>query len=66
MGQAAGSTLAARGWRAVVAPEMEFYLVARQQNPHEPLQPPLGRTGKPEVGRQNCSTDAVNDFDPFF
>ncbi len=55
-----------RGWTPVVAPEMEFYLVARQQNPHEPLQPPLGRTGKPEVGRQSYSIDAVNDFDPFF
>ena len=57
---------AAQGWRAIVAPEMEFYLVARQQNPHEPLQPPLGRTGKPEAGRQSYSIDAVNDFDPFF
>lgn len=56
----------AQGWQAVVAPEMEFYLVARQQNPHEPLQPPLGRTGKPEAGRQSYSIDAVNDFDPFF
>jgi glutamine synthetase len=57
---------ARRGWRAVVAPEMEFYLVARQQNPHEPLHPPLGRSGKPEAGRQSYSIDAVNDFDPFF
>lgn len=57
---------AARGWLPIVAPEMEFYLVARHQNPHEPLQPPLGRTGKPEVGRQSYSIDAVNDFDPFF
>jgi glutamine synthetase len=56
----------ARGWAPVVAPEMEFYLVARHQNPHEPLQPPLGRTGKPEAGRQSYSIDAVNDFDPFF
>ncbi len=56
----------AKGWRPVVAPEMEFYLVARQHNPHEPLQPPLGRTGKPEAGRQSYSIDAVNDFDPFF
>lgn len=55
-----------QGWKPVVAPEMEFYLVARQQNPHEPLQPPLGRTGKPEAGRQSYSIDAVNDFDPFF
>jgi glutamine synthetase len=57
---------AERGWRPVVAPEMEFYLVARQQNPHEPLQPPIGRSGKPEAGRQSYSIDAVNDFDPFF
>ena len=56
----------AEGWHPVVAPEMEFYLVARQQNPHEPLQPPLGRSGKPEAGRQSYSIDAVNDFDPFF
>jgi glutamine synthetase len=55
-----------RGWRPVVAPEMEFYLVARHQNPHEPLQSPVGRTGKPEAGRQSYSIDAVNDFDPFF
>ena len=55
-----------RGWYPVVAPEMEFFLVARQQNPHEPLQPPIGRTGKPEAGRQSYSVDAVNDFDPFF
>ncbi|MFM2075639.1 MAG: Gamma-glutamylputrescine synthetase PuuA [Pseudomonadota bacterium] len=56
----------AQGWQPVVAPEMEFYLVARQANPHEPLQPPLGRSGKPEAGRQSYSIDAVNDFDPFF
>jgi glutamine synthetase len=53
------------GLKPVVAPEMEFYLVARQQNPHEPLHPPVGRSGKPEVGRQSYSIDAANDFDPF-
>lgn len=57
---------AARGWQPVVAPEMEFYLVARNSDPHQPLQPPLGRSGKPESGRQSYSIDAVNDFDPFF
>ena len=55
-----------RGWQPVVAPEMEFYLVARSSNPHEPLTPPLGRSGKIESGRQSYSIDAVNDFDPFF
>jgi glutamine synthetase len=57
---------AAHGWRPVVAPEMEFYLVARTTNPHEPLSPPTGRSGFPEQGRQSYSIDAVNDFDPFF
>ncbi len=55
-----------RGWRPVVAPEMEFYLVARNANPHEPLAPPMGRSGMIELGRQGYSIDAVNDFDPFF
>ena len=57
---------ARRGWRPVVAPEMEFYLVARNVDPHVPLMPPLGRSGKTELGRQSYSIDAVNDFDPFF
>jgi glutamine synthetase len=57
---------AERGWRPVVAPEMEFYLVARNANPHEPLSPPMGRSGMTELGRQSYSIDAVNDFDPFF
>ncbi|OON60429.1 glutamine synthetase [Massilia sp. KIM] len=57
---------AARGWRPVVAPEMEFYLVARNTDPHQPLSPPTGRTGMTELGRQSYSIDAVNDFDPFF
>ncbi|TFW29429.1 glutamine synthetase family protein [Massilia horti] len=57
---------AQHGWKPVVAPEMEFYLVARNFNPHEPLQPPMGRSGMMEQGRQSYSIDAVNDFDPFF
>jgi glutamine synthetase len=55
-----------KGWTPIVAPEMEFYLVARNSNPHEPLQPPIGRSGKAESGRQSYSIDSVNDFDPFF
>ena len=55
-----------RGWRPVVAPEMEFYLVARNADPHQPLMPPTGRSGQAETGRQSYSIDAVNDFDPFF
>ena len=29
-----------KGWRPVVAPEMEFYLIRQNNNPHEPQEPP--------------------------
>src|SRR3546814_5337160 len=31
-----------------------------------PLEPPLGRSGRPETGRQAFGIDAVNEFDPIF
>lgn len=55
-----------RGWRPVVAPELEFYLIERNTDPNEPLRPPVGRTGRAESGRMSYSIDAVNEFDPFF
>jgi glutamine synthetase len=50
----------------VVAPELEFYLVARNTDPDVPLKPPVGRSGRSETGRQAYSIDAVNEFDPLF
>ncbi len=55
-----------RGWQPVVAPEMEFYLVAKNTDPDLPLRPPLGRSGRAETARQHYSIDAVNEFDPLF
>lgn len=55
-----------KGWEPVVAPEMEFYLVARNDDPDLPLNPPLGRSGRPEAGRQSFSIDAANEYDPLF
>ena len=57
---------AERGWRPVVAPEMEFYLVAVNTDPDYPLEPPIGASGRPETGRQAYGIDAVNEFDPLF
>ncbi|OHV12279.1 glutamine synthetase family protein [Kushneria phosphatilytica] len=57
---------AARGWRAVVAPEVEFYLVKTNVDSDYPLEPPVGRSGRQESGRQSYSIDAVNEFDPVF
>ena len=56
----------ARGWRPVVAPELEFFLVEPNIDPDYPLKPPVGRSGRPEVGRQAYSIAAVNEFDPLF
>jgi glutamine synthetase len=56
----------AKGWSPIVAPELEFYLVARNTDPDVPLKPPIGRSGRSETSRQAYSIDAVNEFDPLF
>lgn len=55
-----------KGWRAVVAPELEFYLAQKNVDPDYPLTPPVGKSGRPETGRQSYGIDAVNEFDPLF
>ncbi|WP_417614848.1 glutamine synthetase family protein [Oceanisphaera sp.] len=56
----------AQGWRPVVAPELEFFLVKKNEDWDYPLEPPIGRNGRPETARQSFSIDAVNEFDPIF
>ncbi len=53
-----------RGWTPIVAPEMEFYLVARNVDPAKPIEPMMGRTGRPAAGRQAYSMSAVDDYGP--
>ncbi|MHA6194512.1 glutamine synthetase family protein [Pseudomonas wadenswilerensis] len=57
---------AQKGWTPIVAPEMEFYLTKRSSDPDFPLEAPIGRSGRPESGRQSFSIDAANEFDPLF
>jgi glutamine synthetase len=57
---------AAKGWKPIVAPELEFFLVQINTDPDYPLAPPVGRTGRTESGRQAYGIDAVNEFDPIF
>jgi len=54
------------GWRPVVAPEIEFYLVDINEDPDYPLVPPMGRSGRRDSNRQSFGIDAVNEFDPVF
>ena len=55
-----------KGWKPVVAPEMEFYLTRRNEDPDQALIPPIGRSGRQESGRQSFSIDAANEYDPLF
>jgi glutamine synthetase len=55
-----------QGWKPIVAPELEFFLVKTNTDPDYPLEPPIGRSGRPETARQSYGVDAVNEFDPLF
>jgi glutamine synthetase len=55
-----------KGWKPMVAPELEFYLTAKNIDPNLPLAAPIGRSGRAETSRQVYSIDAVNEFDPLF
>ena len=57
---------ATQGWRPIVAPELEFFLVDVNTDPDYPLEPPVGRSGRRETSRQSYGVDAVNEFDPIF
>ena len=54
----------ARGLVPVVAPEMEFYLVARNTDPAVEVAPMVGRTGRRAAARQAYSLSAVDEYGP--
>jgi glutamine synthetase len=53
-----------QGWKPVVAPELEFYLVKKNIDADYPLEPPVGTSGRAEKVGQAYGIDAANDFDP--
>lgn len=53
-----------QGWKPVVAPEMEFFLIARNLDPAKDIQPMTGRSGRPAAARQAYSMTAVDEFGP--
>jgi glutamine synthetase len=55
-----------RGWKPVVAPEMEFYLVQIEPDEDIPLKPPMGRTQRTEAGMQSFSIDSVSEYGDIF
>ena len=59
-----GDLYRAQGWEPVVAPEMEFFLVARNLDPAHEIKPMMGRSGRPAAARQAYSMTAVDEFGP--
>ncbi len=55
---------AERGLKAVVAPEMEFFIVAPNIDPAHEIKPMMGRSGRPAAARQAYSMTAVDEFGP--
>jgi glutamine synthetase len=54
---------AERGWKALVAPEVEFFLTSINTDPDVPLQPPIGRNGRAETASEPYGLDAINEFE---
>lgn len=54
----------AEGWAPIVAPEIEFYLTKPNLDPAQPIEPPMGRTGRRAVSNQAYSMMAVDDYGP--
>lgn len=52
------------GIKPVVAPEMEFFLVAPNIDPAKKIEPMMGRSGRPAAARQAYSMSAVDEFGP--
>ncbi|RWP40824.1 MAG: glutamine synthetase [Mesorhizobium sp.] len=53
-----------RGWRAVVAPELEFYLTTPNPDPDRPLIAPVGRNGRSETVQHPYDMAALEEFEP--
>lgn len=50
------------GLEPIVAPEMEFYLVSRNTDPNQPVEPPMGRSGRRAAARQAYSLSAIDEY----
>jgi glutamine synthetase len=57
---------AQHGWQPVVATELEFFVFARNADPQQPFQPPLGLDGRREDGASAFSVSSNNGLRPFF
>lgn len=55
---------AARGWRAVVAPELEFYMAAPNPDPRDAIAAPSLANGRKERAQHPYDMEALELYDP--
>ncbi|MEO0397811.1 MAG: glutamine synthetase family protein [Pseudomonadota bacterium] len=55
-----------RGWRPIVGPEVEFYLIAKFKGHILEPEAPLGVSGLSEFGQHSFGVDSIDEFDDFF
>jgi glutamine synthetase len=53
----------AKGWNPIIAPELEFFLTARNIDPDLPLETPIGRSGRAEKVSQPYGLEALNEHE---
>tara|TARA_B100000963_G_scaffold356218_1_gene375916 strand:+ start:201 stop:1559 length:1359 start_codon:yes stop_codon:yes gene_type:complete len=53
-----------KGWKPVIAPEMEFYLINPNTDPTKKIEPSIGRSGRIVASRQTYSMMAVDEYGP--
>lgn len=52
-----------KGWIPIIAPELEFFLTARNIDPDLPLETPIGRSGRAETVSQPYGLEALNEHE---
>lgn len=55
-----------KGWQPIVAPEFEFYLMEKQDNVMADPKPPVGMSGRRDVGTSPYSIDSLDEFAAYF
>lgn len=63
------SLYAEKGWKPIVAPEFEFTLLARDDDPDDPPAspaPPTGKSGRLTIDKGVLSIDGIAEFGPLF
>jgi glutamine synthetase len=52
-----------KGWQAIVAPELEFFLTKTNPDPDIPLEPPVGSSGRAETASEPYGLEALNEYE---